>query len=317
MTKPKVSILIAVKYLNGNLKQCISKCLELDYPDYEIIVLPDEEISLSYPKTKVVPTGNKKPGIKRDIGAQHAEGEILAFIDDDAYPDKDWLSNAIVNFEDEDIAAVGGPAVTAKEDSLRKKASGLVYESPLVSGPYFYRYKKGKKSSITEFPSCNLLVRKDIFKEIGGFESYYWPGEDTQFCIKIVYDLKKKIIYDPKVLVYHHRRPLFGPHLKQIANYAFHRGYLIKKYPIQLRQLSYFVPSIFVISIVFGIILSPVSSLISTFLSILLIVYALTVLLFSFSKNFRIFTLTFAGTVLSHATYGLYFIQGLLKKDIR
>jgi glycosyltransferase involved in cell wall biosynthesis len=80
----KVSIIIAVKNFNDNLKECLSHCLELDYPDYEIIVVPDWTIASEDKRVKILSSGpNRLPAKKRDMAAETAEGEILAFLDDD------------------------------------------------------------------------------------------------------------------------------------------------------------------------------------------------------------------------------------------
>src|SRR3989338_704684 len=93
-----VSIIVAVKGDNPNLRECIESCLRLDYPDFEILVLPYEDMALSYPKTRVIPTGKVTPPIKRDLALSQASGEIIAFLDDDAYPAEDWLTLALRHF---------------------------------------------------------------------------------------------------------------------------------------------------------------------------------------------------------------------------
>jgi cellulose synthase/poly-beta-1,6-N-acetylglucosamine synthase-like glycosyltransferase len=252
-----VSIIIAVKTWQKNLEDCVSKCQELDYPDFEIIVLPDFDTLPHWTvPIKIVSTGPVSPARKRDIAMNHARGEILAFLDDDAYPRRDWLKNAVSNFSAPDVAAVGGPAVTPAGDNLRQKASGAIYSSFLVSANFSYRYLPQKKREVEDYPSCNFLVRKSIMQELGGFNTDFWPGEDTKLCLDIVHKLKKKIIYDSAVLVFHHRRPVFLPHLRQIASYAFHRGYFVKRYPQTSLRISYFLPSIFFVAIFFGGIIS-------------------------------------------------------------
>ena len=52
---------------------------------------------------------------------------------------------------------------------------------------------------------------------------------DTKLCLDIVYELGKKIVYEPKAVVYHHRRRLFKEHLNQISNYALHRDFFVEK----------------------------------------------------------------------------------------
>ena len=307
-----ISIIIAVKTWQKNLEECVGKCLKLDYPDFEILIIPDNPIDVSYPNVRVIPSGPVSPAEKRDLASQHARGEILAFIDDDVYPEKSWLTSAVENFRDPDTAAVGGPAVTPVEDSLKRRASGEVYESFLTSGPFTYRYKKGKRQYIEDYPSCNLLVRKEIFDELGGFDTKYWPGEDTKLCLEIVHKLNKKIIYDPDVLVYHHRRPLFLPHLKQIASYALHRGYFARKYPQTSLKIAYFIPSIFVSAIALGLVLNLFSPFIKMLLIFSLLIYFSVVVIFSIGRNLKMTLLVIPGVILSHLTYGIFFIKGLL-----
>ena len=307
-----VSIIVAVKGDNPNLRECIESCLRLDYPDFEILVLPDNVVTLNYPKTRVIPTGEVTPPIKRDLALAQARGEIVAFLDDDAYPAKNWLSLALKHFTDPEIAAVGGPAVTPDSDSLLQKASGRVYSSYLMSGHYVYRYLPRPRRFVDDYPSCNFLVRKSILLELGGFNTKFWPGEDTFLCLKIVRDLKKKIIYDPEVLVYHHRRGLFKGHLKQIANYALHRGYFVKRFPETSRKLTYFIPSIFLIGLFIGPALSSLSLVFKLSYISTVIFYLILVFISSVSKDFFLIFPVFWGIILSHIVYGIYFIKGLL-----
>ncbi|MFH0738937.1 MAG: glycosyltransferase [Candidatus Omnitrophota bacterium] len=313
-----ISIIIAVKTWQKNLEECVSRCLELDFPDFEVIILPDYSLQMNLDaRIRLIPTGEVTPPKKRDIGIREAKGDIVAFLDDDAYPTKDWLKHAAENFKDESVAAVGGPAVTPDSDSLMQKASGLVYSSGLVSGGFVYRYIPGKRREVQDYPSCNLIVRKAVLKTLGGFNTNFWPGEDTKLCLDITKGMGKKIIYDPEVLVFHHRRSLIFPHLKQIANYALHRGYFVKRYPQTSFKLSYFLPSLFVLSAFAGVILS-------LFFAPLKITYLAGVLLYLFlvfsasiSKGLGLFPLVFSGIILTHITYGLYFLRGLALKKLK
>lgn len=309
-----VSIIIAVKTWQKNLEECVDKCRELDYPDFEIVILPDTEIGTV--PFKVIPTGPVSPAHKRDIALNYAKGEILAFLDDDAYPDKNWLKNAIKNFDDPSTAAVCGPAVTPDSDTIRQKASGLVFSSILVSGKFSYRYLPRKKQEVDDYPSCNFLVRKSVMQELGGFNTNFWPGEDTKLCLDITKRLGKKIIYDPGVLVYHHRRPVFTEHLKQVASYALHRGYFVKKYPQTSLKITYFLPSIFLISFLLGGIISLFSVPFRLIYFLGLCSYLVLVFIFSFSKDLRLFYYLFLGTALTHFTYGIYFLNGLFTKQL-
>lgn len=315
---PMVSIVIPVVKMNEYLKESMGKCLELNYPKYEIIVLPDEKFSfdkeLQDEKINIVPTGCVTPPEKRDVGIREAKGEIVAFLDDDALPTKDWIMNTISHFEDERVAAVGGPAVTPASDNLNQIASGAVYSSWLVAGINNYRYIPYKVREVDDYPSCNLFVRKEVLEQIKGFNTKFWPGEDTILCLKIKL-LNKKIIYDPGVIVYHHRRELFKVHLKQIKNYALHRGYFVKKYPETSFKICYFIPSLFDIGFILGGILSFFFPCIRGLYFGAVAFYLSLLLLNSIpAMKIKLMCLIFFGIMSTHIVYGIYFIKGLFAK---
>lgn len=317
MQNKKVSIIIPVKSYNDKLDDCLRYCEQLDYPDYEILLLPDEKCDVPYKKVQVIPTGHMGPSEKRDIGVKNAKGTVYAFIDDDAYPVKDWLTKAVRHFENKDVGAVGGPAVTPDSDDIWQQSSGLVFSSYLTSSEYVYRYLPKKMREVDDYPTVNILVSKEVMDKIGGFDNTYWPGEDTILCLKITRDLKKKIIYDPDVLVYHHRRRLFKEHVNQVTNYATHRGFFVKKFPETSFRLGYFVPSLFVLGIILGGILSFYFSIIKTIYFSVLILYLILVIIESIGlKKMKLGILVFLGIITTHIVYGIWFIKGLLVKRL-
>src|SRR5208337_350793 len=174
---------------------------------------PDDASEFPDPRVRVIPTGPIGPAEKRDLAIGRATGDVLAFIDDDAYPRPDWLKNAMPLFSDQ-VAAVCGPGVTPPSDGRLQKASGAVFASLLGGGNMTYRYIPGHAREVDDYPSCNFLIKKDVMLLLGGFDTRYWPGEDTKLCLDLTRNLRKKILYSPDVFVYHHRRNLFVPHLK-------------------------------------------------------------------------------------------------------
>ena len=311
--EPFVSIIVPVVRWNNNLKECIQHCIQLDYPDYEVIVLPDEPFKYhESSRVEVLPTGALGPAAKRNIGIREAHGELVAFIDDDTYPARDWLKNAVSYFGDETVAAVGGPAVTPPGDDVWQQASGAVYSSFLGGGGYRYRYIPLKKRLVDDYPSCNFVVRKNVLTEIGGFRTNFWPGEDTALCLDIVKKLKQKIIYDPGVLIYHHRRALFGPHLAQIQAYACHRGYFAKRFPGTSLKLSYFIPSIFVLFLILGWIIN-----IYLYFGIIILYLVMAFASVVNLKTYRLKVLTFLGIISTHLVYGVWFIKGIFSRRLK
>jgi GT2 family glycosyltransferase len=154
-------------------------------------------------------------------------------------------------------------------------------------------------------------------EKIGGFNNKFWPGEDTILCLEITKNEGKKIIYAPDVLVYHHRRFLFRPHLQQIWSYAVHRGYFVKKFPETSLRLTYFLPTLFVIGLAAGGILSLFSGTVRL-IYILVIVFYLIAALVSGIKtgNPLMMVVVAAGIALTHIYYGIGFALGLIRKDL-
>jgi len=342
---PLVSVVIACPKRSWMLDECLEAIHGQSYENWEVIVLPDEPFTLdpAAPAIKqsnnsnnqtitpsigqsvnqtirILPTGKVRPAEKRNLGIREAKGEVVAFIDDDAYPDAHWLEYAIKYFGEPDIGAVGGPGVTPPGDKRLARIGGRVYDNWLVSGNYNYRYKAGGvRMDVEDYPSCNLFVRKDLLDKIGGYRTDFWPGEDTLLCKDII-DNWKRIVYDPWVVVYHHRRPLFLPHLRQLGRYGFHRGYFCKRFPSNSLRLSYFVPTLFDLYLLFLVVvgllnLTHVGCLRLTLhgwaYCVPLGLYLALVLVTSFSFKPHHWLLTAAGVMSSHVWYGVRFIQGL------
>ena len=320
---PLVSVVIACPNGSWMLDECLAALARQTYRNFEVIVLPDSDFLISssphFP-LHTLPTGKVRPAEKRNIGIKAAKGEIVAFIDDDAYPDSRWLENAVKYFGEPTIGALGGPGVTPPGDGFWAACGGRVYENIFVSGNYRYRYLGGRvRKDIDDYPSCNLFVRKEVLDAIGGYRTDFWPGEDTLLCEDIVRKAKRRIVYDPWTLVYHHRRPLFAAHLRQLGRYGFHRGYFVKRFPATSCRLSYFVPTLFVgyllalaaffgwRSLMGGGVLGPVAAVATS----PLLFYAAATVLTTFSFNPFRWAVTEMGVILSHVWYGIQFLRGL------
>lgn len=317
---PRFSLIVACPGDSAVLRRLIDALRAQTYRNFEVLFLPDH--LLVRPETnyrfRILATGSVRPARKRNMGALAAEGDILVFIDDDAYPRADWLANAAARLADPAIHALGGPGLTPPEDPPLAQLSGIVFASPLVSGNFRYRYFiQGALRRVEDFPSCNLFIRRAAFEAIGGFRENFWPGEDTLLCA----DLQRhgySLWYDPRVVVYHHRRPLFGPHLRQVGRYALHRGYFARRIGLNSRRLSYHLPALFVLGLLLGL---PAACLIP----LLALPYCATIALYLTltaadalleAPALRAVPTIWAGIILTHLWYGLRFLQGLLARQM-
>lgn len=323
MKTPLVSIII-IDYKDDNpyLVECLEAIQKQSYQNFETILVTDRKNKLKYPKLIKKHFGYYVgPAEKRDVGAKMAKGEILAFIDDDAFPDKNWLKNLTKSFDNSKIVAVGGPGVTPPNVTWQEEASGWASASPLGSGSYLYRFLPKKDRYVDDYPSMNLAVRKEDFWNIGGYDSNYWPGEDTKLCLDLVLKTRKKIFYNPKVIVYHHRRPIFRAHLRQNGNYGLHRGFFARILPQTSLRPIYFLPSMMLLSLLFfPLILYYRVKFFIVFISLSFLVYFLSLLInaiwvYFASRKILQALLSLPVIFITHLWYGLRFLQGLLFTD--
>ncbi len=348
---PLISIIVPTKKINNYIKKSLIPALKKQtYKNFELFIVPDYLKTPAQPDfpdlpfaVKILPSDKVGPAKKRDLVAKKAKGKILAFVDSDAYPDNNWLKNALPYFKNKNIAAVCGPGITPPTNNLRQKVSGWVWQSWLGAGAAgTYRCNPEEKREVDDYPSFNLIVRKKDFEAVGGFNSKFWPGEDTKLCHDLVYKLKKKIIYYPKILVYHHRREIFIPHLKQISRFGWQRGHFARILPKTSLRLGYFIPSLFVLFLFltpiiffclailnpsFLILLRQLAEkdplhnyLTFIYLSILAIYFFLLLLtsLHSYrqEKNLLLSLLLIPTIFLTHLVYGVNFIRGFFSKKL-
>ncbi len=308
----KVSIIIPCKEIVKITEKCVKECIKLNYPDFEILVLPDFKNKKTFKdkKVKIIETGAVKPAFKRNIGMKKAKGNFFAFIDDDAYPKKDWLKNAMKYFRRIDVGIVGGPNLTPPGANFAERVSGKVLANYLISGPASVRYKIGKNKIVKELPSCNYISRKEISPS---FDPSFLTAEDSKFCFDVA---KKgyKILYAKDVIVFHHRRDTLKKHLKQMYIYGRDIAWLTKD-DFSIDKFFFSLLSLFVIGFFVGLIGSIFSETIRVIYLFALAFYLLTILFTSFYKNLRTTIYVFSISVSTHFAYGAGWFMGILFKQ--
>ena len=179
----------------------------------------------------------------------------------------------------------------------------------ICSGKAAIRYKVGKrKEFVDELPSCNLLIRKEDFVD---FDKSLLSAEDTKLCFQVL-EKGKKILYSPDVVVYHHRRDSFGKHLKQMWIYGRDIALLLKK-KFSFDKLYYSLLSLWVVFLLIGGIVSFFSEILRYVYFGVILLYLVIVLINSIFVNLKRSLLIFITVILTHISYGVGFIYGLLK----
>lgn len=328
---PFVSVIIPVKNLSYYLLfENLPAYKNQKYKNFEVIVLPNEHSTYDLtllqdnPWLRIIPTGKiTRPAEKRDIGVKNAKGEIIAFIDDDAYPAEGWLQSAVQHFKNHTHSAVCGPGLLPKTGNRWEQIFDEVLKTWIGSGGYDYRFVKSSPRLVDDYPSMNFLIRKEIFEKLGGFNSDYWPGEDSKLSNDLIYKEQGKIYYHPEIAVYHHRRNTLKGFLKQHANYGFHRGAFFAHGDQNSRRIGYLAPTLF---IGYLIILLPLLLILYLLHAPEIIYYIVSVpALLYLVLVFQLFILSLLHTaniliafgaiwtlISMHFTYGIMFVKGFL-----
>lgn len=317
--RPRFSIIIPIKGINEYLKTNVLHILDQSYSSWELIIVPNEvnkNIWKDHPQIRLVASGKLAPGRKRDIGANISNGQYLVFLDDDSFPDKNYLNIALKYLENcAEYKAFGGPGVTPDSNGLWQQASGGFFMSKFGGG-FPERYLPlGKARPVSEWPSVNLIVEKTAFLKVGGFNTDLWPGEDSLFCTKFTHDHGFGLLYVPELTVWHHRRGGFLSHLRQVWQYGVNRGALFRDWKYSPK---YLIPTIFL----FFVFISPAVLVAEQGGTVFILVGWIAYLLACMGvfievqkyKNSLIAALTVLYTFPSHLIFGLGFIQGLVTK---
>jgi GT2 family glycosyltransferase len=225
---PRVSVVICTYNGQRYLAETLSALEQIDYPDYEVIVVDDGStdataaIARQY-DVRLIRTENCGLSAARNTGARAATGEIVAYIDDDAYPDREWIKRLAMVFLTSDYAGVGGPNLPPAGDSL---VAECVAHAP--GGPIHVLLSDREAEHI---PGCNMAFRRAHLLAIGGFDPQFRvAGDDVDVCWR-VQEQGWKLGFSPTATVFHHRRDTLRAYWKQQSGYGKAEALLERKWP--------------------------------------------------------------------------------------
>ena len=233
---PKISIVICTYNGNRTINECCKQIHKLDYPNKEVIIVDDGSTDgthkmVSQNGFRVIRTPNVGLSAARNLGLEAASGEIVAYIDDDAYPDPHWLKYLATTFMTTDCAGAGGPNIPPPEDGI---TAACVGNAP--GGPLHVLISDRRAEHL---PGCNMAFRKDRLKAIGGFDPRFRSaGDDVDVCWRI-HKQGWWLAFDPGAVVWHHRRNSVRAYLRQQKGYGKAEAILEQKWPEKYNSLGH------------------------------------------------------------------------------
>jgi len=228
---PSISVIIPVKDQPQNLIACLESLNSLEYPKdkLEIIVVDDgsrEDISkaVSLSGIRIIRHEESKgPATSRNEGAEHAGGELLAFLDSDCIAGKNWLRELVPFFRISTVGAVGGYVDGYYKNSFLDRyelvASSLNMGTRLLI--------EGGTESTFYVPTANMLVKREVFMSTNGFKNGMYIGEDVDFCWRMR-NLGHSLLYVPVGSISHKHRNHLGGMLKRRAEYGMSEAALYR-----------------------------------------------------------------------------------------
>ncbi len=143
----------------------------------------------------------------RNTGIAQAKGSIIAFVDDDACPEPDWLEELLAAYDDPSVMAVGGVATPVWPS---RRPDHLPPELDWIVG-CTYLGQPTVRSDVRNLWGCNMSVRAEVFERIGGFDEEVGRigliplgNEETELCIRIAQRTPgARVVHQPSAVVHH------------------------------------------------------------------------------------------------------------------
>jgi GT2 family glycosyltransferase len=226
---PSVTVAVCTRDRTTDLKRCLDSLELLDYPDLEVLVVdnaPRDDsterlVGENYPKIRYFK--EPRPGLNwaRNRAILEAQGEILAYTDDDCVVDPTWVKALAEVFSDNpEVMAVTGLVVPYE---LETEAQ-VLFERYAGFGRGFQRkwyredHKNGRQIAVLHGGAgkfgtgANMAYRRNLFNRIGFFDPALDVGTstngggDTEMFFRVIKE-GYTLVYEPSALVRHvHRR---------------------------------------------------------------------------------------------------------------
>jgi hypothetical protein len=233
---PLVSVVIASDRVGESLAGCLrSLAAQQDPPPFEVLVasasVPAPLSHGPFPLVWVA-AEDRNPALRRNRAARQGRGALLAFLDDDAQAEPDWLAAGARALKR--CAIAGGPDLLPPGAPYPERLSDLLLATPWIGSgiPAHEREPRGGPvRSAHDVALCNLFVSREAFEALGGFdETLGYISEDTDFVRRaLVAGLRVEL--DPSVRVRHRRRRFPGDYLAQRWRYRIKTGRMLLERP--------------------------------------------------------------------------------------
>ncbi|HUD17885.1 MAG TPA: glycosyltransferase [Acidimicrobiales bacterium] len=218
MTAPTASVAVITYERPDFVARCLDHLLVQTRAPLEIIVIDssagDETSKLvgeRYPMVRyqVCTAGSGAMATARNISYRMASGDVLAFIDDDAFAEPEWLENLLPHFDDPTVGAVGGRQIRRQPGELTEgvDAIGQLQHDGNLTGNF--AADPGRTVAVDHLLGANMSFRRSVLDQIGGIHDGYGGTcvrEETDLCLRVAH-AGYRLVYTPEAVVEHVAAP--------------------------------------------------------------------------------------------------------------
>ncbi len=253
----------------------------------------------------------------RNLGAQHAKGEWLIFLDSDCIIPEDYLLILEKQLPSLHADLFGGPDAAHPDFTPLQKAVSFSMTSLLTTGGI-----RGKKSHVGTFHprGFNMGIKKSAFQAVNGYSTFKC-GEDIELSIRLIKAGFKAVLV-PEAFVYHKRRTSFQQFYKQVFRFGAARINIWSRHSEELK-LTHLFPSLFLISFGIAMFLLPLSFFLSNTLLALpaffffLYFNLIFILAYVESKSLEVAWLAIPASCIQMFGYGYGFLYNAFEVIVR
>lgn len=213
MDAPSVSIVIPTYNRWGYIGPCLEHVRRQTVRPREVVVVDSspgyetQEVVARFPEVSYCrsPHGRGTTGTSRALGLEMSTGEVVAYLDDDAYPAPTWLEELLKRYDAPDVAGVGGRADNGRPE---EESEGVDRVGRLLPNGHLTGYFSAITPADVEVDhllGANMSMRRQVIQELGGIRDYY-PGT----CLREESDIALRaraagyrLIYTPEAVVRH------------------------------------------------------------------------------------------------------------------
>ncbi|KON32418.1 hypothetical protein AC478_00255 [miscellaneous Crenarchaeota group-1 archaeon SG8-32-3] len=215
VSPPKVSILVATLNSELTIEGCLKAICELNYPKdlLEIIVVDGcsmdgtLEIAEKY-HVKVISAPLNAPAAY-NYALKIVSSDVIGFIDADAKVEKEWLNKLVAYLDKPQVAGISGGIETWNKENVWARSIGYDLEN---------RYARLKKS-VVRIATMNLLMKKKVIEEVGGFDEHLPSQYDTDLGFRVT-NRGYKLLFEPDAKCYHFNRSTVRAYFRQQLQYG-------------------------------------------------------------------------------------------------